>query len=61
MGDIFLIYLKQCSAPRVLIRYTLCKLNIVNQYNINKSYLVFKKWFTENPKYFEAKYDSKLN
>ena len=55
IGDIFflcfLTNFKICSAPRVLIRFQLCKLHIVNQYNVNKTCLFKKKWFTENPKY----------
>ena len=49
------------SAPRVFIRFQLCKLHIVNQYNVNKTCLFKKIWFTENPKYFKTKYDAKLN
>ena len=55
------MYFKIVSAPRYLIRFSFCKFHIVNQYNVNISYLIFFKWFTENPKYFETKYDAKLN
>ena len=35
------MYLKQFfSAPRVLIRFQLCELHIVNQYNVNKTCLL---------------------
>ena len=47
IGDIFflciLTNLKIFSAPRVLIRFQLCKLHIVNQYNVNKTCLFKKK------------------
>ena len=54
------MYLKKVSVPRVLIRFILCKFHIVKQYNVNICYLIMKKWFTENPKYFETKYDATL-
>ena len=43
IGDIFFMYFKIFSAPRVLIRFQLCKLHIVNQYNVNKTCLFKKK------------------
>ena len=57
----YLTNLNFFSASRVLIRFQLCKLKIVNQYNVNITCLFKKKWFTENPKYFKTKYDAKLN
>ena len=47
IGDIFFLCIltnfKIFSAPRVLIRFQLCKLHIVNQYNVNKTCLFKKK------------------
>ena len=54
------MYFKNIAEPRVFIRFTFSKCYIVNQYNVNISYLILKKWFTENQKYFETKYDAKL-
>ena len=47
IGDIFFLCIltnfKMFSAPSVLIRFQLCKLHIVNQYNVNKTCLFKKK------------------
>ena len=48
------------SAPRLFIRYTFCKLHIVNQYNINKIWLFLNKIAHRKSETLGVKYDAKL-